>query len=658
MYASADACGTCILKNGRRRDLVFFGGVRCWAHKEAARIVMDGARGWGVFGKSSIKAVLAVRWRAFAENPKIQQSAPILTWLPNYKREDLPSDMTAGIVVAIMLIPQGMAYALLAGLPPAAGLYTSILPHILYSIFGTSRTMGMGPVALISLMVGTTLAPLAAIGSDQYANYALVLALLSGVMLTLLGLIRAGFLTNFISHPVISGFTTAAAFVIGFSQASYLLGLELQRTHFIPSIVAEIISKVHLINPITMTIGSCAIVALLVRAPVVRGMQSLRFVNAFWADLLPKILPLLIVLVATLVSWYFGLAARGVKVVGDIPSGLPAITVPHFDSSISKQLVSGALLIGLVSFLESVSVARTLASKRRQKIMPDQELIGVGVANIAAAFTGGYPVAGSFTRSVINFATGARTQVAGITTALLIVLTLLFFAPIFYHLPQAVLAATIVTAVTGLIDFSALTHTWKYMKLDAVSFLATFLAVLVLGVEEGILVGIGVSIVFFLWRTSQPALIVLGRLGDTQLYRDERAHSVTTYENVLMLRVDMSLYFANAAHIEDFVLRYIADHPKVEDFVLVCSAVNMIDASALETLESLKSRLKDGGVTMHLAAVKSSILKRLNAVNFFEKLAPGRIFVSAHDAAVALAGGASNASAVKVLDAVGEKQFS
>lgn len=261
----------------------------------------------------------------------------------------------------------------------------------------------------------------------------------------------------------------------------------------------------------------------------------------------------------------------------------------------------------------------------------------MGAANVAAAFTGGYPVAGSFSRSVVNFTSGARTQLSALITVAFIVVTLLLLTPALYFLPKAALAAIIVVAVSSLVDFHPVVHMWKYMKLDATAFVGTFIAVLMLGVEEGILVGVALSIAFFVWRTSQPNLVVLGRLGNSMLFRDHRFHEVTTYDNLLILRVDMSLYFANAAHLEDYVLRYVADHPKVQHFVLVCTSVNMIDASALETLESLQSRLKNAGVTMHLAAVKSSILRRLRAINFFEKLEPGRIFLAAHDAAEALA---------------------
>ena len=576
------------------------------------------------------------RLKCLADDPKSQLYAPILCWLPHYRRDDLSSDLTAGIVVAIMLIPQAMAYALLAGLPPQMGLYASILPLIVYAIFGTSRPLGVGPVAIVSLMVSSTLLPMAPAQSAEYVGYAIVLALLSGLILMGLGMIKAGFFTNFMSHPVIAGFSSAAAIIIAFSQLKNLLGLELERSSFLPRIVWDALHKLHTIHVPTVLIAAGSLALLFGRNKIGAAMRRANLIDDFWADILPKAMPLVLVVLSTSIVWYYDLMSMGVQVVGNIPQGLPGISVPPINLEIAEKLFVGAFLIAIVGFLESVSVARTLASKRRQKIVPDQELIAMGAANIAASFTGGYPVAGSFSRSVVNFSSGARTQLSGIVSVVFIVMTLLLLTPALYYLPKAALAATIVVAVSSLVDFRPVTHMWRYMKLDAVSFLATFVAVLLLGVEEGILAGIALSIVFFLWRTSQTPLVVLGRLGDTMLFRDARFHEVTTYDNILMLRVDMSLYFANAANLEDFVLRYIADNPKVQHFVLVCSSVNIVDASALETLESLQSRLKAGGVTMHLAAVKSSILRRMKAVGFFEKLEPGRIFLAAHDAAEAL----------------------
>ncbi len=570
-------------------------------------------------------------------SPRMQKILPILCWLPSYKREDLASDITAGTIVAIMLIPQSMAYALLAGLPPQMGLYASILPLIVYSLFGTSRALGMGPVAIVSLMVSTTLLPMAKPGSAEYIGFAVALSLLSGVILVALGSIKAGFFTNFMSHPVIAGFTSAAAIIIAFSQFKYLIGIEIDRSSFIPQILWETAHKLDTIHLPTLLIGAGSLVLLFARNWIAAGLQRAGVIGDYWADILPKAMPLVLVVVSTGLVWLLDLAAGGVKIVGAIPQGLPSVSLPPIDLTTIEKLFVGAALIAVVGFLESVSVARTLASRRRQKIVPDQELLAVGAANIASAMTGGYPVAGSFSRSSVNFASGARTQLSGLVTVVFIIVTLLLLTPALYNLPKAALAAIIVVAVSSLVDFHPVSHMWKYMKLDAVSFLATFAAVLVLGVEEGILAGMALSIIFFLWRTSQPNLVILGRLGETQLFRDQRSNEVTTYDNLLMLRVDMSLYFANAAHLEDYVLRHIADHPRIEHFVLVCSSINMIDASALETLESLQSRLKGAGVTMHLAAVKSSIVRRFKAIDFFTKLEPGRIFPSAHDAAEALA---------------------
>lgn len=580
---------------------------------------------------------LLARIKSLSANPRTRASVPILHWLPNYQRVDFSSDLTAGIIVAIMLIPQGMAYALLAGLPPQMGLYAGLLPLVVYAVFGTSRALGVGPVAIASLMVSSTLIPIAAPQTPEYVGYALTLAFLSGLMLLVLGAFKAGQFTNFMSHPVIAGFTSAAAIIIAFSQLKNLLGLELPRSSFLPKIVWDAATKIHTAHLPTVLIAAGSLALLFGRNHIARWLRKLGVLDEFWGDILPKAMPLVLVIVSTVAVWYFELVRHGVEIVGDIPRGLPSVTLPPMDLGTIEKLAVGAFLIAIIGFLESVSVAKTLASRRRQKIDPDQELLAMGAANVAAAFTGGYPVAGSFSRSVVNFTSGARTQLSALITVAFIVVTLLLLTPALYFLPKAALAAIIVVAVSSLVDFHPVVHMWKYMKLDATAFVGTFIAVLMLGVEEGILVGVALSIAFFVWRTSQPNLVVLGRLGNSMLFRDHRFHEVTTYDNLLILRVDMSLYFANAAHLEDYVLRYVADHPKVQHFVLVCTSVNMIDASALETLESLQSRLKNAGVTMHLAAVKSSILRRLRAINFFEKLEPGRIFLAAHDAAEALA---------------------
>ena len=566
------------------------------------------------------------------------RNVPIVTWLGQYNRDDLPGDTIAGTVVAITLIPQAMAYSTLAGLPPQMGLYTGLLPPILYSVFGSSRTLGVGPVAILSLMVGSSLAPIAAAGSPEYASYAILVALMSGLLLLALGMLRAGALTNFISHPVIAGFSTAAALIIAASQIKDMFGINLERTYFIPRILSEVFAKRADIHYLTMAVAGGSLILLLGRNAIAKFLQSRNVLNQLWADMLTKVMPLLVLILTTWLSWYFNFAGKNIKIVGTIPSGLPVLVWPELSWHVLQQLTPAALLIAAVSFLESIAIARTLAAKSRQKVLPDQELVGLGAAHIASALTGGYPIAGSFSRSTVNVAAGARTQLAAIITSVFIAITLLVLTPVLYHLPQATLAAIVVMAVTSLIDFGPLAHTWRYMKLDATSFMATFLGVLALGIEEGILMGIACSIAFFLWRTSTPNLVVLGRLGDSQLFRDARFHEVHTYPEVLLLRIDMSLYFANASNLEDFVLRYVADNPEVKHFVLVGSSINMIDASALDTLEALRLNLNDSGVTMHLASIKSTILRRMRATDFLDKLSPGKVFLSPHDAVVALLG--------------------
>lgn len=577
-----------------------------------------------------------IAWKEWRKGWLIR-NVPILSWLGNYNRDDLPSDAVAGIVIAIMLIPQAMAYAMLAGLPPQMGLYASILPLVAYAALGSSRTLGVGPVAIVSLMVGTSLAPFAAAGTPEYLSYAILLALLSGLILLILGMLRAGAVTNFMGHPVVAGFSTAAAIIIVASQINHLLGIELQRTHLIPNTLMEVYSKLGDVSLPTIGIAIVSLLLLLGRNEISLYLKTKNVLDPAAADMLSKAMPLVIVIVATAVAWWFDLAGKGVKVVGHIPSGLPALVVPQLNLHVLEQMIPVAMLIAAVSFLESISIARTLAAKSRQKLAPDQELIGLGAANIIAAFTGGYPVAGSFSRSSVNFSSGARTQLAALITALLVAVALVLLTPLLYHLPRATLAAIVVMAVSGLIDFGPLAHTWRYMKLDATSYVATFFGVLTFGVEEGILIGIISSIAFFLWRTSKPNFVILGRLGSSALFRDARFHEVGTYPEILFLRIDMSLYFANAANLEDFVLRYVAEHPEVKHFVLVGSSVNMIDASALDTLESLRLRLKDSEVTMHLASIKSTILRRMRATDFLDKLAPGKVFLSPHDAAIALA---------------------
>jgi SulP family sulfate permease len=562
---------------------------------------------------------------------------PFLNWLVHYRRDDLVGDLMAGIIVAIMLVPQSMAYALLAGLPPQVGLYASILPLIIYGLLGTSRTLAVGPVAIVSLLVATGLSPLAEPGSVQYVQFALTLALLVSLIQTGMGLVRLGFLVNFLSHPVISGFTSAAAIVIGLSQLKHLLGLSIPRTEHFYELLLYAAQHLTESNLITIGLGLGGI-GILLYFKFMLGSQLKRWGLAESLIVpLTKSAPLIVVVVGTWLVWAFNLHQQAnVKIVGEVPAGLPSLTVPMLDLNVWQLLLPTALVISFVGYMESISVAKSLASKRRQKIDANQELVGLGAANLGATLTGGYPVTGGFSRSVVNFTAGANTGLASIITAGLIALTVIFLTPLFYFLPRAVLAAIIMVAVFGLIDVATFKHVWHYNKADAVSLVITFLAVLVLGVEVGIGVGITATVILFLWRTSRPHVAVVGRLGASETYRNIRRHPVKTCPHVVAIRVDESLYFANTKFLEDTILCAIADQAEVKHLVLIGIAINFIDASALETLEALIQELDDAGVEFHLADIKGPVMDRLKAIGFIDKIGADHIHLSTHDAMKAL----------------------
>lgn len=562
---------------------------------------------------------------------------PFLEWFLEYRSQHLIGDLMAGIIVAIMLVPQGMAYALLAGLPPQIGLYASIMPLILYALLGTSRTLAVGPVAIVSLLVATGVGQLAQPNTSEYLTLAMMLALLVGILQVLMGVVRLGFLVNFLSHAVISGFTSAAAIIIGFSQLKHLLGLQLPQTESFPELLQEIWKHLPQSNGIILILGLTSIVVLLVFNHQLQPLLKKQGIPSNLILPLTRSGPLLLVLVNTVLVWGLQLhEVAQVKIIGEIPAGLPPLMLPTFDLKSWQALMPTAVAISLVGFMESIAVAKSLASKRRQKIDANQELIGLGAANLSAAFTGGYPVTGGLSRTVVNFSAGANTGLASIITALLIALTVLFFTPLFYFLPQAVLAAIIIVAVLNLIDFTSLQRMWQYNRADAASLLITFGAVLGLGIEAGILVGIVASLGLYLWRTSHPHLAVVGRIEGSEHFRNVLRNPVKTYPHVLAIRVDESLYFANIKALEDYVLHAVSNTPDLKHLVLICSAINFIDASALETLEALIAGLNTAGVRVYFAEVKGPVMDQLKKTDFVEKIGRERIFLSTHQAMLAL----------------------
>lgn len=551
---------------------------------------------------------------------------PIFDWRAGYTRETLSSDLLAAVIVTIMLIPQSLAYALLAGLPPEAGLYASILPLIVYALFGSSRTLAVGPVAVVSLMTASAAGQVASTGAADYASAALLLAFMSGIFLTLMGLLRLGLVANFLSHPVISGFITASGLIIAASQLKHILGIKAHGENLFV-LLANLIPNIGQTNLPTLTIGVLVTAFLFWSRTRLKPLLTARGLQSRPADIATKAAPVIAVAVTALAAWALDLPSHGVAIVGDIPQGLPPLTLPSLDLSLWKQLAAPAILISLIGFVESVSVAQTLAAKRRQRILPDQELIGLGASNIAASLTGGYPVTGGFARSVVNFDAGAETPAAGAFTAIGILIAALLLTPLLYFLPQATLAGTIIVAVLSLVDLGALKRTWDYSCNDCIAMAITVAVTLLLGVETGIVSGVLTSVALHLWRTSRPHYAIVGQVPGTEHFRNAKRHDVATSDEVVTIRIDESLYFPNACFLEDRITALAADCPKVRHIILMCPAVNHIDASALESLEAINRHLRDAGVTFHLSEVKGPVLDRLRRSHFLDELT-GQVFLS------------------------------
>jgi SulP family sulfate permease len=561
---------------------------------------------------------------------RLARYLPCLEWARQYDRDMAGKDALAAVIVTLMLIPQSLAYAMLAGLPPVTGLYASILPLLAYTLFGTSRTLAVGPTAVVSLVTATVLGPLFAGGSAEYLAAALLLALLSGLVLLLMAVLRLGFLANFLSHPVISGFISASGILITLGQLKHILGIKADGENAI-ELLGALANGLAQTNLPTLAVGGGSLVFLYLGRTRLNGWLRAIGFNAWLAGTLTKTAPVMALLLAALAVWLFDLGAAGVRVVGEVPQGLPAFSLPPLDAALTVQLLPAAVLISLIGFVESVSVAQTLAAKRRQRIEPNQELVGLGSANLAAALSGGLPVTGGFSRSVVNFDAGAQTPLAGALTAVGIAVTVLFFTPLFRNLPHAVLAATIIVAVLTLVDLGALRRTWRYSRQDAAAMLATILGVLLVDVEVGILLGVGLSLLLFLWRTSQPHIAVVGQLPGSEHFRNVERFAVVESPRVLSIRVDESLYFPNARYLEDRIAALVSQHPEVEHLVLMCPAVNLIDASALESLEAISVRLKAGGIQLHLSEVKGPVMDRLRQSDFLEHFG-GKVFISQFEA--------------------------
>lgn len=524
---------------------------------------------------------------------KLQRFLPFLRWFP-MTGETIRADLIAGITVALVLIPQSMAYAQLAGLPAYYGLYAAFMPVMIAALWGSSSQLGTGPVAVVSLLTATAVAQFAEIGSPEFIGLAIMLAFLVGVFQLLLGLFRLGVIVNFLSHPVIVGFTNAAALIIAFSQLSKIFGVSMQRSeHFLVDIWGVVMQVGHTHIP-TLLFGVTAFA-----------------IMWFLKKKYPK-LPGVLIAVATtiLVSWLINFQEMGGKIVGEIPEGLPSFAIPTFNMTIFWEMVISAIVISLIGFMEAISIAKAMSAKTKERIDPNQELIGQGFANIVGSMSQAYPTSGSFSRSAVNLNAGAITGMSSVYTTAVVMITLLFLTPLLYHLPKAVLAAVIMMAVFGLINFKAIQHAWHISKYDGIAAIVTFVATLGFAphLEKGILLGAGLAIIFYLYRTMKPRVAILARYKDGTL-RDIQVHpDLPSSETIVAIRFDGSLYFANVSFFEDAILGAVSDKPNVRYVLVVGDGINQLDASGEEVLHHLNDRLRENGIILVFSGLKRQIL--------------------------------------------------
>ena len=565
---------------------------------------------------------------------------PVPDWLKNYRLRHLPEDATAALAVSLVLVPQGLAYATLAGLPPQAGLYAGLLPLIAYALLGSSPALSVGPVAIIALMTASALGGIATPGSPDYIAAAITLALLSGVMLLLFGLLRLGAMAQFLSHPVISGFISGAALLIVIGQLPPLLGIELEGDTALQLLGSLMVLSSNSLAaspsffstalPLTAVIGVGTLLLFwLSRRYLAAGLTALG-VSTPYASLISKLVPTAVVLGSALLISLLGWEER-LAVVGTLPTGLPAPTWPALDLPLMRTLALPALMISLVIFVESIAIAQSFALRQRTRIDSNAELRGLGAANMASAVCGGFPVAGGFTRTAVNVDGGARTPLASILAALFVALILLFATGLFHTLPMTVLAATIMVAALHLVDLKSLRHNWRYDRAEGMAQLGTLLGVLVAGVEFGIAIGIALSLATLVWRASRPHMAVIGRIPETEHFRNVERFQVEVRPQLLMLRIDENLFFGNAEAVEKRALHLLDKQPQARHLILVMSSVSSIDATALEMLKLLNEQLTERGQLLHLAEVKGPVLAQLETQDFPDHLS-GQLHLSANAA--------------------------
>ena len=543
---------------------------------------------------------------------------PALKWLKTYHPTHFKADVVAALIVLAMLVPQGMAYAMLAGLPPVMGIYASILPMIIYAFTGSSTTLSIGPVAIISMMVFSALQPLFAVGSTAYIEAACLLAIMVGIISLILGLFRFGFLIQLISHPVIKSFIIASALLIALGQFKFLLDIPLQ-TNNIPEFIGSLVNNFHHISFPSVALGLAAIAILVFLPKWVRS------------DFLNKTIPLLLVLSSIIVVYAFSLDQHGLKTVGIIPTGLPSFHFPTWNFDLVQKLLPSAFIIAMISFVESLAIAQATALQKRDDLNSNQELIALGLANIAAGINMGFAVSGSLSRTVVNSDAGAKTPMSGVMSSLLMIAVSLYFTSFFQNLPLTILAATIFVSIWKLVSFLPFFETWKYSKADGLAMWATFLGVTCIDISTGLVIGIILTFILLLWRISRPHIAVIGLVEGTQHFRNVSRYDVLTTETIASFRIDENLNFLNAHVLKGYIITELSHNPQIQHVVINCSSISNIDLSAVEMLEDLNRELLQLGIQLHLSEVKSPVMDRLNSSRLINMLS-GKIFLSHYQA--------------------------
>jgi sulfate permease, SulP family len=551
-------------------------------------------------------------------NIKISNIFPAIQWLKHYQYNSFKADLIAALIVLAMLVPQGMAYAMLAGLPPVMGIYASILPMIIYAFTGSSTTLSIGPVAIISMMVFATLNPLFPVASEAYIEAACLLAILVGIISFILGIFRFGFLIQLISHPVIQSFIIASALLIALGQLKFLLDIPIKANN-IPEFILSLVQNIHQLSFLSISFSLAAISMLILLPKVVPS------------SFIAKTTPLVLVISSIVMVYLTSLDQYGLKTVGVIPTGLPNFHFPTWDFALVQKLLPSAFMIAMISFVESLAIAQATALQKRDDLNSNQELIALGLANIAAGINSGFAVSGSLSRTVVNADAGAKTPMAGVLSSLFMIAVSLYFTGLFQNLPLTVLAATIFVSIWKLVIVTPFYETWKYSRADGLAMIATFLGVTCIDISTGLIIGIVLTFILLLWRISRPHIAVIGLIEGTQHFRNVSRYDVVTIPTIASFRVDENLSFLNAHVLKGYIITELSHNKAVKHVVINCSSISNIDLSALEMLEELNRELLILDIKLHLSEIKSPVMDRLVDSKLIKELT-GQIFLSHYQA--------------------------